>query len=83
MANEPDRKSQPADQPPVRRDQPDTGEYSATKAPENREHVESKKPTADPRATPGGEHGVTVEVGMSGLHSETVPGIADSEEPDR
>lgn len=83
MPNEPDRTSQPDDQPPVRRGQPDTGEYSATKAPENREHVESKKPTADPDATPGGELGVKVDVGMSGLHSETVPSIADSEESDR
>ena len=83
MANTPDRRSQPNEQRPARRGQPDTGEYSATKAPENREHVESKEPTTDPRATPGGELGVKVDVGMSALHSETVPGIADSEEPDR
>jgi hypothetical protein len=82
MPDKTDRNSQPDDQPPARRDQPDTGEYSATKAPENREHVESREPTADPRATPGGELGVKVDVGMSGLHSDTVPGIADSEESD-
>jgi hypothetical protein len=83
MPDTEDRTAQPHDQPPARRGQPDTGEYSATKAPENREHVESREPTTDPRATPGGDLGVKVDVGMSGLHSETVPGIADSEEPDR
>ena len=50
-----------------------TGDYSATKAPENREHVTSAEPAADTRLKPGGAHGTPVEVGMSGLHHEDSP----------
>jgi hypothetical protein len=53
-----------------------TGDYSATKAPENAEHVTSAKPTADLRQRPGGAHGAPVDVGMSELHREDVPGEA-------
>jgi hypothetical protein len=54
-----------------------TSDYSATKAPENQPHVESKVPTDDARARPGGAHGAPVSVGMESLHSETV------QQPDR
>ena len=50
-----------------------TSDYSATKAPENRPHVESAMPTDDPRGRPGGAHGAPVSVGMDALHGETVP----------
>lgn len=55
-----------------------TGDYSATEAPENREHVESEQePTRDPSLTPGGAHGVPFEVGMAGLYRENVPSQAE------
>ena len=50
----------------------DTSEYSATKAPENRNHVESA-PGADSAQTPGGEYRAEAESGMSGLDRDTVP----------
>jgi hypothetical protein len=53
-----------------------TGDYSATKAPENRQHVTSNAEVADARMTPGGAHGAPVDVGMSELHHEDVPGEA-------
>ncbi len=49
-----------------------TTDYSATKAPENRPHVESKVPAVDARARPGGAHGAPVSVGMESLHADTV-----------
>jgi hypothetical protein len=54
----------------------DTSEYSATKAPENRDAVESS-PGADPAQTPGGEYGAEAESGMSGLDRDTVPSHGD------
>jgi hypothetical protein len=53
----------------------DTADYSATKAPENREHVESTAPVQDFRQKPGGAHGTPAEVGMSGLHRRDVPSM--------
>jgi hypothetical protein len=50
----------------------DTGDYSATKAPENREHLESRTGTSDPSQTPGGHQGAPVEVGVSALDSSRV-----------
>jgi hypothetical protein len=47
-----------------------TADYSATKAPENREHIESKQPGTDV-----GSHRA-VQVGMEALHRETVPSMA-------
>jgi hypothetical protein len=44
----------------------DTGDYSATKAPENRKHVESE--ATDPSRRPGGTMGVSADVGMSALN---------------
>ena len=44
-----------------------TGDYSATKAPENRKHVTSAEPTSDPKLKPGGARGTPADVGMSGL----------------
>jgi hypothetical protein len=58
------------------RKQPDTSEYSATKAPENRDHVESA-PSGDPAQTPGGQQGAEGESGMSGLDRDTVPSHGD------
>lgn len=50
-----------------------TGDYSATKAPENRDHVESKVSTADPSQLPGGASGAPVDVGASGLDRAMLP----------
>ena len=58
-----------------------TGDYSATKAPENREHVRSEEPTGDKSLKPGGPRGVAVEVGMAGLYRETVPSQAEDTAP--
>ena len=61
----------------------DTGDYSATKAPENREHVESTASSMNPAQEPPTSHGVSVDVGMSGLHRSTVPSLAaDTQELD-
>ena len=57
----------------------ETGDYSATKAPENQEHVESTEPSRDPRLIPGGLHGTPHDVGMSGLYRETIPSQKDAE----
>jgi len=53
----------------------DTGDYSATKAPENRPHVESKVAAA-PAQRPGGPFGTPADVGMSALTRHTVPKLA-------
>ena len=53
-----------------------TSSYSATVAPENREHVTSRATTADPSLIPGGPHGAPVDPGMSELHREDVPSQA-------
>jgi hypothetical protein len=53
----------------------DTGDYSATKAPENRQHVESKVAAA-PAQRPGGLLGTPSDVGMSALNRHTVPKLA-------
>ena len=49
----------------------DTSDYSATKAPENREHITSKT-TFDPNVPARPE----IPVGMEALHRETVPSQA-------
>ncbi len=54
-----------------------TTDYSATKAPENREHVESTAPVRDARQKPGGANGTPADVGMSGLHRRDVPSMAN------
>jgi len=59
----------------------ETGDYSATKAPENRKHVTSTDPVADPRLKPGGTNGVRADVGMSGLPGEPVPTVAEDSQP--
>jgi len=56
----------------------DTGDYSATKAPENRPHVESKVPAA-PAQRPGGLFGTPADVGMAALDRHTVPELAAEE----
>ena len=45
----------------------DTGDYSATKAPENREHLESEPQSNNPSLKPGGARGAPTDVGMSSL----------------
>jgi hypothetical protein len=50
----------------------DTGDYSATKAPENREHVESKRPSNNSSLKPGGSQGAPMDVGMSSLDPDTI-----------
>jgi hypothetical protein len=55
----------------------DTSDYSATKAPENREHVESHAPPKDSTLLPGGPHRATAEIGMQQLNREDVPTEAD------
>jgi len=50
-----------------------TGDYSATKAPENRPHVETETPDGDPSLRPGGAQGAGADVGMSGLDRDAVP----------
>ena len=55
---------------------PETSDYSATKAPENREHVESDAPPQRTTLKPGGAHGATVPVGMSDIDLRTIPSRA-------
>ena len=45
----------------------ETGDYSATKAPENREHVESQWQSENSSLKPGGPRGAPTDVGMSSL----------------
>ena len=49
----------------------DTGDYSATKAPENTLHVESEWQSNSPAQKPGGPKGAPTDVGMSGLDSDS------------
>ena len=55
----------------------DSGDYSATKAPENRDHVESEAQSGDPRLHPGGAHAAAAGVGMQELDRGCVPSEAD------
>ena len=55
----------------------DTGDYSATKAPENREHVESKRQSNDSSLKPGGlgrSHGRGNVQSRPRLHRQPVSG---------
>ena len=54
-------------------DKSETSDYSGTKAPENKEHVQSEHQTHDPRLIPGGPHGAKGLGGMSELDRSTVP----------
>ena len=49
----------------------DTGDYSPTKAPENREHVESEWQSNNSSLKPGGPRGAPNDVGMSSLDPAT------------
>ena len=49
----------------------DTGEYSATKAPENRERVASKRKSNTPSLKPGGARGAPTDVGASSIDADT------------
>ena len=61
----------------------DTGDYSATKAPENREHVESKRQSNNSSLKPGGSRGAPMDVGMSSLDRDTIgnPSAAGEKAP--
>ena len=64
-------------------DNVDTGDYSATKAPENRPHVESKVGASDPAQTPGGARGAATPIGAVALDPDSVPSAAaNTEAPD-
>ena len=54
----------------------ETSDYSATKAPENREHVESEAAPTSSTLTPGGARGAAADVGMSGVDRNTIPSRA-------
>lgn len=58
----------------------DTTEYAPSKAPETREHAEdrSSDDVHDDRLLPGGRHGASADVGMSGIDRSAIPGGADS-----
>ena len=60
---------------------PNTSDYSATKAPENRELVESDAPPRDSTLLPGGPHRATAEIGMHELDRENVPSMASDPKP--
>ena len=52
----------------------DTGGYSASKAPETREHAEEQDAVVDPRLIPGGAEPRThTAQGMAGLDRDAVP----------
>ena len=51
----------------------ETSDYSGTKAPENKEHVESNFQSGDESLIPGGRDGAKTAVGMSELDRDTVP----------
>jgi hypothetical protein len=53
--------------------QSQTGDYSGTKAPENKEHVESTFRHRGDSLKPGGSHGARAGVGVSELDRDTVP----------
>jgi hypothetical protein len=51
----------------------DTTDYSASKAPETRPAVESKRGSGDSRTRPGGPMGASADVGMSGMDRADTP----------
>ena len=61
----------------------DTSEYSATQAPENRPHVESKSRPNEAAQTPGGAHGPAAQIGMPALDRDSVPSAAAKLDDDR
>ena len=61
----------------------ETSDYSATKAPENAEHVESKARDRSNTLKPGGAHAATAAVGMTELDRDSVPnGATDPHQTD-
>lgn len=58
------------------RENTDTADYSATKAPENEPHVKSEARSKDDTLKPGGSHGAKAAVGMSAMDRDEVPGGA-------
>ena len=61
----------------------DTSEYSASKAPETRQHAEERRTTPDDRLQPGGALGTPDPTGMSALDRDTVPSGAQADEKKR
>lgn len=60
-----------------------TADYSATKAPENEPHVESRARSRDDTLKPGGSHGAKAAVGMSEMDRDVVPsGAVDPHQTD-
>jgi hypothetical protein len=58
-------------------------DYSATQAPENAPHVESKAQPKDNTLKPGGAHGAKAAVGMSAMDRDVVPsGAVDPHQTD-
>lgn len=74
MSNERDPGTQTAKKP-------DTSEYSASKAPETRREAEERTTTPDSRLIPGGNHGATIEIGMSAMDRSEVPNEARATAP--
>ena len=57
---------------------PDTSEYSPTKAPETRAEAEEPEAFSDTRLIPGGAQPRTdLPQGMDGLNRDDVPGLDD------
>ena len=48
-------------------------EYSASKAPETQQAATGRVSSPDIRLFPGGAHGASADVGMSGMNREDVP----------
>ena len=60
-----------------------TSAYSATKAPDTRDHAEEKKTVRDERLQPGGAHAAPVAQGMAALERDEVPSRALKDEKQR
>jgi hypothetical protein len=59
----------------IREQKKDTSEYSASKAPDTREHGEETTSEPDTRLEPGGPLGTPEPTGMSALDPEDVPAL--------
>jgi hypothetical protein len=55
----------------------DTSDYSASKAPETREHADETESQPDRRLEPGGPLGTPAPTGMSGMDPRDVPALED------
>lgn len=48
----------------------DTGDYSASKAPDTKDHATEQDTVHDPRLKPGGAHGAPSDTGMSSIEHD-------------